>query len=106
MPISDGPYQDEWGDFFALVGKYRKLEFLRQWTYHSGMSLLDICEGREVWPNIRVTQAVVVDRDDPATWPDDVREQVEDDDGGWPYEWDIWMRLDKDGPVTVTAYSV
>lgn len=100
----DGPYMDDMGDFFALVGEHRKLHFLSEWVYYTGASLFEICEGREVWPNIQITQAFIVDSDDPDTWPDDVKEQVEDV-GYWSYEWDQWMRLDPDGPHTVTAYS-
>ena len=103
--IYDGPYMDDWGDFFALVGVYRKLEFLRQWTYYTGMTLFDIFDGREVWRNIRIAKAVIVDRDDPSTWDDVTRESVEDQEGGWPHEWDLFMRLDKSGPVTVTVFA-
>lgn len=103
MTYAIGPFMDEEGDFFALVGVHRKLELLREWIYHTGMTLFDICDGREVWPNIRVAQAVIVDSEDESTWPDHVREAVED--GGWCYEWDQFMELDPEGPITVTVYG-
>lgn len=101
--LLDGPYLDDAGDFFALVGEHRKLELLRQWRYYSGMSLFDICEAREVWPNIRITKAHIVDRDDPSTWDDDTKDSMEDD-GCWLSEWDLFMKIDAEGPHTVTAY--
>lgn len=100
----DGPFMDEWGDFFGLVGVHRKLDFLRQWSDFSGMPLFDITDGREVWPNIRVVKCFIIDRDDPETWDDDTRDSMEDDDS-WPYEWDQFMTVDKTGPHTATVFS-
>ena len=100
----DGPYLDDWGDFFALVGEHRKLDFLRQWMYYTSMSLFDIADGREVWPNIRIVNCRIVDRLDESTWHDGTREEVEDS-GHWPFEWDLFMELDKDGPIVATVYT-
>ncbi len=100
----DGPYMDEWGDFFALVGVHRKLHFLREWMHYTSMSLFDIFEAREVWPNIRIVKCFIIDRDDPETWDDDTKDLMEDD-AGWPYDWDQLMTVDKAGPHTATVFS-
>lgn len=97
------PYLDDRGDFFALVGVHRKLDLLRQWMDYSGMPLFDICDGRDVWPNIRIAKAFIVDRDDPDTWDDGTRDDMEDDED-WLFEWDLFMKVDAKGPHTVTVY--
>ncbi len=97
------PFLDDDGDFFGLVGEHRKLDLLRQWRHYSGMSLFEICDGREVWPNIRVTKAFIVDRDDPSTWDDETREAMADDEY-WSSEWDLFMKVDPAGPRTVTVF--
>jgi hypothetical protein len=99
----DGPYMDDMGDFFAIIGEHRKLEFLRQWMSFTAMDLFDICDGRTVWDDIRIAKARIVDIDDQSTWDDETRDAVADD--GWYYEWDVFMVLDKDGPFTVTVYA-
>ncbi len=102
----DGPYMDEWGDFFGLVGVHRKLHFLREWMHYTGMPLFDIFDGRDVWSNIRIVKCFIVDRDDPKTWDDNTRDIVEDDDdGGWPHDWDQLMVVDEAGPHTATVFS-